>query len=486
MAESFKRKLAAILSADVKGYSRLMGEDEAETVKTITAYRKIMEELIQQHRGRVIDSPGDNILAEFASVVDAVQCAVAAQNEFKARNAELPENRRMEFRIGVNLGDVIEEESRIYGDGVNIAARLESLADPSGICISKTAFDHIETKLPFGYEYLGEQTVKNIAKPVGAYRVLMDPRVTVAGAEEKKVPVPLWRRKGVLAGAMAVLIVIIGAAVWSFYWRATQDTQRIEKARAAAEKEAGRAATDEARMTLEAQRKAELERTARDAAEREAKLRAELLTVKGKAEQERIAREAAQREAKLQAEQERTAREAAQREAKLQVEQERIVREAAQRETKLQVELKAAQVELQQAEASKKQATQQAAVTAAVPQKAASLTRADPDRYDGTYQGRMCTDSVGKSKQTCRPVTVTVKQGTVSGSFLSGASGKRSYLKGTIAPEGAVKLTLDAFNRNDKPITGTMTGAWSDNTIATSGTWRHNGSQVKAILKREP
>jgi adenylate cyclase len=219
MAESFKRKLAAILSADVKGYSRLMGEDEAETVKTITAYRKIMGELIQQHRGRVIDSPGDNILAEFTSVVDAVQCAVAAQNEFKARNAELPENRRMEFRIGVNLGDVIEEEGRIYGDGVNIAARLESLADPSGICISKTAFDQIETKLPFGYEYLGEQTVKNISKPVGAYRVLMDPRVTVAGAEEKKAPAPLWRRKGVLAGAMAVLIVIIGAAIWNIYLR---------------------------------------------------------------------------------------------------------------------------------------------------------------------------------------------------------------------------------------------------------------------------
>ena len=109
-AESFKRKLTAILSADVKGYSRLMGENEAETVKTLTSYRKIMGELIQQHRGRVIDSPGDNILAEFSSVVDAVQCSVAAQNEFKVRNAELPENRRMVFRIGVNLGDVIEED----------------------------------------------------------------------------------------------------------------------------------------------------------------------------------------------------------------------------------------------------------------------------------------------------------------------------------------------------------------------------------------
>jgi len=125
-----------------------------------------------------VDSPGDNLLAEFASEVDAVQCAVATQKELQARNAELAENRRMLFRIGVNLGDVIEEGDRIYGDGVNIAARLESLADPGGICISKTAFDQIETKLPFGYEFLGEQTVKNIAKPVGAYRVVLEPRVT--------------------------------------------------------------------------------------------------------------------------------------------------------------------------------------------------------------------------------------------------------------------------------------------------------------------
>ena len=223
-AESFKRKLTAILSADVKGYSRLMGEDEAETVKTITAYRRIMGELIHQHRGRVIDSPGDNILAEFGSVVDAVQCAVAAQNEFKARNADLPENRRMEFRIGVNLGDVIEEEGRIYGDGVNIAARLEALADPGGICISKTAFEQIETKLPLGYEFLGEQEVKNIVKPVGAYKVLMEPRVTVAGVKARKPPAPVWRSKGVLAGAVAFLVLIIGAGVWNFHFR----TPKIE------------------------------------------------------------------------------------------------------------------------------------------------------------------------------------------------------------------------------------------------------------------
>jgi adenylate cyclase len=217
--QDFKRKLTAVFSADVAGYSKLMGEDEAATVKTLESYKQIMFSLIKQHRGRVVDSPGDNLLAEFASVVDAVQCGVAVQNELKAKNADLPENRKMQFRIGINLGDVIEEQDRIYGDGVNIAARLESCADPGGICVSKTAFDQIETKLPLGYEYLGEKEVKNIAKPVGAYRVLMEPRVTVAGAKDKKPPTPVWRRKGVLAGALAILILIIGAAVWNFYFR---------------------------------------------------------------------------------------------------------------------------------------------------------------------------------------------------------------------------------------------------------------------------
>jgi adenylate cyclase len=185
--QNFKRKLTAVFSADVAGYSRLMGEDEAATVKTLEAYKQVMFSLIKQHRGRVVDSPGDNLLAEFASVVDAVQCGMAVQNELKARNTDLSENRRMRFRIGINLGDVIEEQDRIYGDGVNIAARLESLADPGGICISKTAFDHIETKLPLGYEYLGEKEVKNIAKPVGAYKVLMEPRVIIDGEEKQDV-----------------------------------------------------------------------------------------------------------------------------------------------------------------------------------------------------------------------------------------------------------------------------------------------------------
>ena len=218
--QDFKRKLTAVFSADVAGYSRLMGADEAATVKTLESYKQIMFSLIKQHRGRVIDSPGDNLLAEFASVVDAVQCGVAIQKELQARNAEISENRRMQFRIGINLGDVIEEQDRIYGDGVNIAARLESCADPGGICVSKTAFDHIESKLPLGYEFLGEQQVKNIAKPVGAYRVLMEPRVTVAGKKEKRSSIPFRQKKTALAGAVTVLILIIVAVVWNFFFRA--------------------------------------------------------------------------------------------------------------------------------------------------------------------------------------------------------------------------------------------------------------------------
>ena len=221
--QDYKRRLTAIFSADVAGYSRLMREDEVATIKTLEAYKQVNFSLIKQHRGRVIDATGDNILAEFASVVDAVQCAVAVQNELKARNAELPENRKMQFRIGINLGDVIEEGDRIYGDGVNIAARLEALADPGGLCISKTAFDHIETKLPFGYEFLGDQEVKNIAKPIGAYRVLMNPRVTLAGVKSKPPKVSLWRHKLMLIGSVIVLLAIQCVVVWEFFLKPNSD-----------------------------------------------------------------------------------------------------------------------------------------------------------------------------------------------------------------------------------------------------------------------
>jgi class 3 adenylate cyclase/Tfp pilus assembly protein PilF len=169
--QTMERRLAAILSADVKSYSRLMGEDEAATIQTLTAYREVLATLIPQHRGRVVDAVGDNLLAEFPSVVQAVECAVAIQRELSARNAALPLHRRMEFRIGINLGDVVVEGEHIYGDGVNIAARLESLAEAGGICLSGTVYEQVATRLALGYEDLGEQAVKNIARPVRVYRV---------------------------------------------------------------------------------------------------------------------------------------------------------------------------------------------------------------------------------------------------------------------------------------------------------------------------
>jgi len=213
--EDFKRKLTAILSADVKGYSRLMGEDEEATVRTITAHRKVITSVIEKYRGRVVDSPGDNILAEFVSVVDAVQSAVEIQEVIRAKNAELPDDRRMEFRIGINLGDVIQEGERIYGDGVNIAARVEGVADPGGICISGSAYEQIENKLALGYEYIGEHTVKNIVKPIRVYRVPTGPETLQKVTEEKK-PAPSWQRSAI-AVVIALLVVAGGVAIWKSY-----------------------------------------------------------------------------------------------------------------------------------------------------------------------------------------------------------------------------------------------------------------------------
>jgi adenylate cyclase len=176
-----ERKLTAIFSADVKGYSRLRGADEEATIRTLTAYREVMTSIIQQHRGRVVDSPGDNLLAEFASAVDAVQGAVEIQHELQSRNEELPDERKMHYRIGLNVGDVIVEGERLYGDGVNIAARLEGLAEPGEICISGTVYDQVENKLALNYAYVGEQEVKNIAKPVRVYRLALEVPSSLAG-----------------------------------------------------------------------------------------------------------------------------------------------------------------------------------------------------------------------------------------------------------------------------------------------------------------
>ncbi len=222
---SVERKLAAILSADVQGYSRLMGEDEEATLHTLTACREIIDSRIHQHRGRIVGTAGDSVLAEFASVVDAVRCAVEIQEQLKARNAELPAQRRMEFRIGINLGDVMVEGEQIYGDGVNVAARLQSLADAGGIFIAGTVYDQIENKLPLQYEYLGEQAVKNIVKPVRVWRIRLEeaesPKSQVPGPKSK-VESQKSRRVGIahrnwVAGGVGGLLLVVGTIVALWY-----------------------------------------------------------------------------------------------------------------------------------------------------------------------------------------------------------------------------------------------------------------------------
>jgi adenylate cyclase len=218
--EGFKRKLTAIFSADAVGYSRLMGDDEEATIRILTEYRKAITTLVNQHSGRVVDSPGDNVLAEFPSVVDAVRCAVETQKQITERNSDLPENRRMLFRIGVNLGDIVDEGDRIYGDGVNIAARLEGLAEAGGICISHTAFDQAKGKLEVGYQYLGEHSVKNIAEPVRAYKILMEPEAVGKVFGEK-------RKTRMWAIVAAAVVILAGLAGWYLY---IEQSKRIEPA----------------------------------------------------------------------------------------------------------------------------------------------------------------------------------------------------------------------------------------------------------------
>ena len=217
--EGFKRKLAAILSADVEGYSRLMDDDEEATVRTLTAYRTAINDLVQQYRGRVVDAPGDNILAEFSSVVDAVNGAVEIQRELAERNAELPYNRKMEFRIGVNLGDVIEEEGRIYGDGVNIAARVEAMSQAGGICISGRAYDQVENKLGLEYENLGEHQVKNITRPIRVFRVLSFPGAAAHRVVEAKKALGRKWLKSAFVIAAVLVVAIAAATIWNFYLR---------------------------------------------------------------------------------------------------------------------------------------------------------------------------------------------------------------------------------------------------------------------------
>jgi len=228
----FKRKLAVILAADVVGYSRLMHADEEATVKTLSEYREIMNGFIVRHEGRVLDMVGDAALAEFGSAVEAVRCAIAIQEEITTRNVELPDDRKLRFRIGINVGDVLVKGDTLYGDGVNVAARLEALAEPGGICTSDNVFNQVKHKMSVSFEGMGPQEVKNISEPVDAFRIVPGPVSVAASAEAapKSSAATKWR---ISAIAMAAIVVVL-VAVWQFYPRGSEKVaETASKARMA-------------------------------------------------------------------------------------------------------------------------------------------------------------------------------------------------------------------------------------------------------------
>lgn len=211
-----KRRLATILAADVVGYSRLMAQDEEATLRTLKAHRDVTDKLISRHDGRIFSTAGDAVLAEFGSAVEAVRCAIAIQDELRVRNAELVPDRQMQFRIGINVGDVIVDGDDLLGDGVNIAARLEGIAQPGGICISGSTFEQVKNKLSVGFSDLGLHQVKNIPDPVAAFGITSAP-VSVATASGAASNRAAWGRPLTIAAVVAVLLA--AGAIWQFYPR---------------------------------------------------------------------------------------------------------------------------------------------------------------------------------------------------------------------------------------------------------------------------
>jgi class 3 adenylate cyclase len=472
-AQPIERRLATILMADVADYSRMMGENEEGTVAVLRGHREIFDGLLKAHRGRIFNTAGDSILAEFPSAVEAVRCATEIQTALRTRNDHLPPDQRMWFRIGINLGDVIVQGEDLLGDGVNVAARIQTIAEPGGVCISGSVYDQIQNKLTLQFKQLGEKTFKNIAQPIRTFSISDEADGASTSSAMR------WRRmrKGPIVatvGALIALIATVGVASW-FYRDYSQ--RAADEARRAAE----------AQRVADVQRKADQDKSAAATALHEAKLISELQAAKDALTQAEAS--------KRKAEQDRTAVEAAQREARLQAEL-RSVKDAQQRaeagEKKADEERKAAAEALRVA-AAEARAAKAAVDAAAAKAAAAKAIEAAPkvetadkkgvDRFDGMYAGRMCSVNRDGSPR-CWGVGLTVQHGTLSAAWPSSFSTELARAKGTISPEGAVDLVLAGFNpKNGGPLHGSVSGRWANNAITASGAWS-NGAPINATWTR--
>lgn len=461
---ALERRLATILSADVAGYSRLMGEHEEATVQALRGHRAVFDALLKQHHGRIFNTAGDAILAEFPSAVEAVRCATEIQSALQTRNEHLPPEQKMLFRMGINVGDVVVQGGDLLGDGVNVAARIQTVAEPGGICIAGSVYDQIQNKLSLQFKPLGEKVFKNIGQPVRTF--------TITHGERGALPSSMRRPSAMSALGVGLGLLAACALAGGGYliYRDYEDRQ-LERNALSAELAAQKQAAEDARHAAEEQ--------ARRATEAE-----------GKAERERLVAEAAKREAALQAQvqssEEARRRAEAERkrldDARQKGEDERRAAQARAEEEK-----RAAQA---QADGEKKRQAQ-AAVALAAASKAASAGASQPapsvgGQIDGHYDGMLCNFPNDPSKTACWHVDFNVQNGAGTASWPNRRLGKTSSAHISIGPAGATKVALEGWSMKDgSALGGTLTGRVVDNHLDAEGRWG-NGVRIDGHWTRTP
>jgi class 3 adenylate cyclase len=449
---SLERRLATILCADVAGYSKMMAANEERTVRVFRGHREIFESLVNLHRGRIFNTAGDALLAEFNSAVEAVRCATEIQAALRTRNEHLAPEEKMQFRMGINLGDVIIQGGDLLGDGVNVAARIQTATAPGGICISGSVHDQIQNKLSLDFKLLGEQTYKNIAKPVRTYTINEN-----GGAA---VTVPArgtgWR---VLAGFGATALAIAGA---SYFGYQQYDAQRAERVRVeaglAAELAAQKQATEQARLATE-----------------EARREAQLQVQKMAAEE---GRRRAQEE-RAQIGQERTRLEMERRSVEIEKHQaaDEALRRTQEERTQFERERKRLETERLAAEAARKQADASAHAAPTSAKDAPKLAGS----YDGAYSGKLC-NLIQNKTPVCWPVPLVVRNGIIEGSWIS-VTKKTASARGTVAADGSLQLKLATWAPNGTPVEAILLSRVVDGAITASGQW-NVGVRVDGDWKR--
>jgi len=434
--EPFERRLATILMADIVGYSRMMEANEERTLRVFRGHREIFDAMLAQHRGRIFNTAGDAVLAEFPSAVEAVRCATEIQSALRTRNDHLAPDERMQFRIGVNLGDVIVQGTDLLGDGVNVAARIQTAAEPGGVCVSGSVYDQIRNKLSLEFHPMGERTFKNITQPVRVFSIGEDPgpgapASAPAPAAAPTAAPPRARPVAAIVGIVAAFAIAAAAGWWYVQDRETRaaDAARAAEARKAAEQLAASEA---------ARRKAEEDATARVAAEREARLKAEL--------------EAAQREAA----------------------------EAKKREAAARVAAAPPRA------ADERKAAPPDAPVAAAPALPAAEAPARPVyANDGLYRGRACWVMTGSDKgPLCWSLDLAIDRHRIDSSWVGKyGGGKPSSIRGQVAATGTVNALFEGFNLRGNPVRGEIGGRADEGRLSFSGTL-DNGVRIDGSATR--